>query len=134
MAALIKRSLVILVVADAFLVLAFVLTYLKYQSLVPLYVGLLPFALCNYIYAREFVAPSSGIETSSAGRRGGLKRNVLPLLLMPFLFCWKLPALINLGTSLNWHPAVTIALSLLLCIVIISTYGGVKAALKPKGP
>jgi len=125
-----KKSLFILVAINFVVVVTFVLNFTRHHSLVPLYIGLLPVILCNFIYAREFVAPKADDAVKSAGDQPAKKMNVLPLLLMPLCFCLTLPALIKFDSGLGWSPVVSLGFSLLLCVVLIALYGGVKTAIK----
>lgn len=125
-----KKSLFLLVLINIVVVVSFVISFMRHQSLVPLYIGLLPFVLCNFIYAREFIAPKADNPVKTPNNKPAKKLNVLPLLLMPLCFCLTLPALIKFDSSLGWSPVVSLGFSILLCIVIIALYGGVKTAIK----
>jgi hypothetical protein len=127
-----KKSLIVLVLLNFVAVFAFVFSYGKHQSLVPLYVGLLPLVLFNYIYAREFIAPKPVVEAKSPSGQTAKKTNPWGLLIMPVMFCLYLPKMIQLDSSLGWSPVVSFGFSILLCIVLISLYGGVKTALKSR--
>jgi hypothetical protein len=88
---MITKSLILLVLLNFFLVVAFVLEYGGHRSLVPLYIGLLPVVLCNFIYAREFIAPEQPAVGSSRTPNAGNTRNWLPLLMMPLCFALRCP-------------------------------------------
>jgi hypothetical protein len=112
-------------------VLAFVLHFHKDQSFVPLTIGFLPLALCNVIYFNEAIlAPrkprGNKLEVNEMRRR---KQNAVPLLIMPVLYSVMLPSLIRFYGSLGWSPAVCIGFSVLMCVALISGYGGVKLLL-----
>jgi hypothetical protein len=125
---MIKKSLLVLVTINAITVLAFVMGYLQHRSLVPLYIGLLPFTLCNFIYTREFIAPKAVAAAAESASEGKRKMNIFPLLIMPVCFLLGLPALLRFDRSLGWSPVVCIGFSVLLCIVIIAFYGAVRMA------
>jgi hypothetical protein len=112
-----KKSLFLLILVNFFVVLAFVISFIR-----------LPFVLCNFIYSREFVTPQADSAVKASGNQPTKKLNVLPLL--PLCFCLTLPALIKFDSSLGWSPVVSMGFSILLCIVIIALYGGVKTAIK----
>lgn len=126
---MIKRNLAVMVILDVVLLVAFVLDYLKQRSLVPLYVGILPLALFNFIFVREFIRPAIKVEKQPPVSRSTKRRNIISLFIMPIGFFFTLPALIKFDGSLGWPPVVCFGFSVLLCIVIIAFYGGVKTAL-----
>ena len=123
---MIKKSLIVLLLVDFVLVLAFVLNYGKNQSFTLFYIGLLPLVLCNFIYAREFIANAEKPPLDKPVK----KVKALPLLIMPLFFCLNLPALIKFNRSLGWSPIVSLGFGMLLCIVIIAMYGGLKVAFR----
>jgi hypothetical protein len=125
-----KKSLSVLVLLNFVVVLAFVFTYVRHASFVPLYIGLLPFVLCNYIYAREFIAPTQAPVSALPPDQSAKKSSPWGLLIMPVMFCLYLPKLISFENSLGWPPLVSVGFSVLCCLAIISLYGGVKTALK----
>jgi len=129
---MIKKSLVVLVLVNFGIVVAFVICYTRDQSFVPIYIGLLPFVLCNFIYTREFICPKAVVDSTLGTNQPVKKLSLLPLLIMPIGFCLYLPALIKFDSSIGWSPVVCLGFSLLLSIVIIALYGGVKTALKCK--
>jgi hypothetical protein len=83
----IKRNLVVLILANSLLVLAFVLSYDWNKSLVPLFVGALSILLSNFICVREFIAPTPDATAKPLRHRPVRMRDILPLLIMPFFFC-----------------------------------------------
>jgi hypothetical protein len=127
---LFKKSLMILVMLDFVLVFAFVLSFGRYQSFAPVYIGILPLVLCNFIYAREFISPKPDAEAKASTGQPVKKLNVFSLLMLPVWFCLTLPALIKFNSSLGWSPVISLGFSLLLCLVIIATYAGAKSAIK----
>jgi hypothetical protein len=112
------------------LVFAFVLSFSRYQSFTPFYIGILPLVLCNFIFAREFILPKPDAAAKASTGQPVKKLNLLSLLMMPVSFCLALPALVKFDSSLGWSPIISLGFSLLLCLVIIATYGGVKSAIK----
>jgi len=125
-----KKNLVVMIFLNLALVIAFVLNYLKQQSFIPLYVGILPLVLCNFIFSREFIRPGKNDRKQPPTDNSAKRRNVLSLLIMPIGFCIALPALIKFDSSLGWSPIVCFCFSVLLCVVIIAFYGRVKMALR----
>ena len=125
-----KRNLAVLILLNFAAMVAFLWHYLKHQSLTPLYVGLLPLVLCNFIFVHEFLRPAtkSSEDLHPIGKPAA-RRNAFWLFIMPIGFCFTLPALVEFDSSLGWSPIVCLGFSALLCIVIIATYGGVKTAL-----
>jgi hypothetical protein len=123
------RHVNILTVADAVAVIAFAITYARYKSLVPLYIGLMPLILCNFIYSREFLSRKPDATDQASPPKIAPRRNFLPLLIMPLSFCFAIRALITFDSSLGWSPVVSIGFSLLLCLVIIASYGAIKGAI-----
>jgi hypothetical protein len=124
------RKLAVLVSVNFAAVVAFILTYLKHQTLVPLYVGFLPFVLCNFIYVREFLRPVVKVESLPPAGKSSKRISAFSLFIMPVGFCFTLPALVEFDSSLGWSPVVCLGFSVLLCIVIISLYGSVKIILR----
>ncbi len=128
------KRLRILILLDAVAVLAVVFYFLKSQSFVPLMIGFLPFALGNFIYVKEVMAPppepkDTRLTDDEMRRR---KQAAFPLLITPILFCVMSPTVIRSYSSLGWSPVVCIGFSVFLCIVLISAYGGVKLLLKAR--
>jgi len=123
-----NKRLMYLVVGNFIPIAAFVFYFPKHQTLTPLYIGILPLLLCNFIYVREFITPQNTDKRTAIGSKK--KLNVMPLLIMPVCFCLALPALIKFDGSLGWPPVICFGFSLLLCLVIIATYGSIKTALK----
>ena len=124
------RKLAVLVLLNFAVIVAFVLTYLKHQSLVPLYVGFLPLLLCNVVFVREFIRPATKVENSPPTAKSAKRMSALSLFIMPVGFFFALPALIRFDSSLGWSPIVCFGFSILLCIVMIAFYGGLKTTLR----
>jgi hypothetical protein len=127
------KSLLILILINTALVLAFVFYLRENQNFIPLMIGILPLLLCNLIYVKELVAPKKMNKANSTDDDAPRKKqNAVPLLIMPVLYCIMLPSLIKFYGSLGWSPAVCIGFSVLLCLVLISGYGGVKLLLRAR--
>jgi len=86
--------------------------------------------LCNFIFAREFISPKPDAERKASTGQPVKKLNIFSLLMLPISFCLTLPALIKFDSSLGWSRIISLGFSLLLCLVIIATYSGVKSAIK----
>ena len=66
-------------------------------------------------------------------RIGGRRRkSAVPLFIVPVGFFVTLPALVRFDSSLGWSPVVCFGFSILVCIVLIAFYGGVKATLRKR--
>ncbi len=130
MTKVIKR-LLIMVLLDTAAIMTFGFYFIEKRSFVPLMISFLPFILCNFIYVKEMVIPSSiPNETRfTADEVKQRKQAAFPLLIMPVLFCVMLPTVIRSYGSLGWSPIVCIGFSVFLCIVLISAYGGIKLLL-----
>ncbi len=127
---MIRKNLAVMVFLNSMLLIAFVIIYMKQRSLIPLYIGILPLVLCNFIFVREFIRPDVKVASLKRAGRPAKRMNLISLFIMPIGFFLTLPTLIRFDSSLGWPPTVCLGFSVLLCIVIIAFYGGAKTALK----
>ena len=88
-----KKSLLLMVGLDFILICAFMVHFVSSHSFVPVFIGVLPVTLCNYIYVREFVAPRPRMHTEVTETIQPRRASMLPLLIIPIGFCVALAVL-----------------------------------------